>query len=113
MLYVSDAALALLELCKLNPAQLKSAYNFCTDEILTYDTFEGALTAAYGRYNPDSSVSAIDIPVETILSQGIPLPFPLLSSESETYSSKLFSKLGVTHTSLETGLYNCMKVYMI
>ena len=113
MLYVSDAAKALVKLCELSLNELKSAYNFCTNEILTYDTFENALEEAYGRYNPDASFSKIEMPIETVLERGIPLPFPLLRSESETCGADLFNGLGITHTPLETGLYNCMKIFML
>lgn len=113
MMYVSDAALGILKLCGLDADELKGAYNFCSDEILTYDDFEAALDEACLRYDPSLSqghaFTKLDVSVETVLSQGIPLPFPLMKAESEKYSSALFESLGVETTPLSDGLFKCLK----
>lgn len=114
MLYVSDAAKALLKLCE-KTEDLREAYNFCTDEILTYDTFEQALDKACMRHDPskngkDAAFERVNVDVKTILEQNIPLPFPLTKGESGLYSGGLFKELGVDITPLEDGLTECMRV---
>ena len=113
MLYVSDAARGILKLCEMPGELLHDAYNFCSDEVLTYDSYEGALEKAYLKRDPSikgGAFSKIDVPVETVLKQGIPLPFPLLKEESEVYSGALFGGLGIDITPLSEGLYNCLKL---
>lgn len=113
MLYVSDAALGLLKLCEQEEEMLKSAYNFCTDEVLTYAGFEEALGNAYRIYKgitEGEPFERVDVLKETVLMQGIPLPFPLDKKESQIYSGCLFGNLSVDITPLEKGLLSCMKV---
>ena len=113
MLYVSDAALGLLKLCETEEEKLKSAYNFCTEEILTYAGFEEALGNAYRIYKgitEGEPFERVDVSTDTVLKQGIPLPFPLGRKDSQIYSGARFGNLDVNITSLEQGLLSCMKV---
>lgn len=112
MLYVSDAAEGLVKLCELPADELERAYNFCTDEIVTYDSFEEALAGACIMSEPSLSkepFTRVDVSVATVLQRGIPLPFPLTESESCLYSGGLFSGLGVKITTLKEGLAACLK----
>ena len=113
MLYVKNAASGLVRLCEMPSGELKSAYNFCTDETVTYDLFESALAGACARNDPAVSdgkaFARVDVTVDTVLRQGLPLPFPLTKGESEKYSGGLFKELNVDVTPLEEGLYECMR----
>ena len=112
MLYVSDAARGILKLCEMPSDALNEAYNFCTDEVLTYDSFEGALDEAYRMHDPalapGKAFEKINMSVNSVINQGIPLPFPLMKSESEVYSGRLFCKLNIDATPLAAGLGRCL-----
>ncbi|MCR5406720.1 MAG: NAD-dependent epimerase/dehydratase family protein [Lachnospiraceae bacterium] len=114
MLYVADAARGLIRLCEAKTGELKGAYNFCTDEILTYDSFERALAGAYCLYEQgvteDNAFTRVNVTVETVTGRNIPLPFPLTKAESEEYSGKRFAGLGIPVTPLKEGLFACFRV---
>ena len=103
MIYVEDAAEALKKLCELNEGIL-TAYNFCTKEIMTYDSFEAALRECGCVY------TRVDISVSDVIQRGIPLPFPLTGKESCTYSSAAYEGLISEHTPIERGLKRCREL---
>ena len=104
MIYVGDAANALCSLCELEDDDTKEAYNFCTDDIITYDVFEKALEAS------DKPFDRVDIPVSEVDAGNIPLPFPLRASESVVYSSERYLKLQKEHTGIIEGLKRCRRL---
>lgn len=116
LLYVKDAAAGLVKLCEIPADKLERAYNFCTDGTVDYTGFEDALASACEAYDQSGSSAMpferIDVPTDTVIKQGIPLPFPLTAAESEEYSGRLFTGLGIDITPLKDGLLACMKVQM-
>jgi len=104
MLFVGDAVRGLIKLCETE--DLKPSYNFCNETTENYDIFESALKEVVS-----TEFETIKLPVQQILENGIPLPFPLMEEESERYSADLFISLGVERTDLITGLKKTYKVY--
>lgn len=111
MIYVKDAAGALKVLLEKPVEEIKEAYNFCAGESVDYDLFEASLKEAYRLMGNENGYQVINVAVEDIVSQGIPLPFPLSEDESETYTHERYDELTVDPTSLTEGLFNCLKVY--
>ncbi|MCR5235259.1 MAG: NAD-dependent epimerase/dehydratase family protein [Lachnospiraceae bacterium] len=111
MIYVKDAAGALKVLLEKPVEEIKEAYNFCTGEPVDYDLFEASLKEAYRLIGNENGYEVINVAVEDVVSQGIPLPFPLFEDESETYTHERYDELAVDQTSLSEGLCNCLKVY--
>ncbi len=103
MIYIEDAARALLGLCELKEEKTEDAYNFCTDEIVTYELFEGALEALGKPFEK------VDIPVGEVEEGNIPLPFPLRASESAIYSTDRYRNLVKGYTPLCEGLARSRK----
>lgn len=111
MIYIKDAAQALKVLTERPAEETGEAYNFCTAELTDYDKFEASLAEAYRAESGGNSFSVLNVAVENIVSQGIPLPFPLFEAGSETYSHEFYDELAADSTSLTEGLRNCLKVY--
>lgn len=101
MIFVEDAAVALLKLCLLNDADTDEAYNFCTDEIITYEVFEKALEALGKPF------SRVEASLDQVEEGNIPLPFPLRSSESAVCSSDRYERLAEAKTGIIEGLKRC------
>lgn len=112
MIYIKDAAEAVLRLCALPLDELVNAYNLCDDEIITYDTFEAALANAYESFSdrvPPFETCVMN--KDDIVTGGVMLPFPLSAAESERCRGGVFKKLGIEAASLADGLRSCIKVY--
>ena len=115
MIYVSDAALGILRLCELPKEELEDSYDFCTDEVVTYASFETALSEALRLHEQKGSdeqmFTKVDVTVDMVIKQGIPLPFPLTRAGSSAYPGDRFKKLGIKITPLRDGLLECIKVF--
>ena len=98
MLYVEDAARALMRLCELPDEEVYGAYNFCNGLRVTYDVFEEALESI-GR-----PFEKVDIPVDEVYAKNIPLPFPLKAEGSVLCSHIRFKTLWQEQTPLAEGL---------
>ena len=105
MIYVADAAGALLKLCELPDEEVYEAYNFCTSDRISYDVFEEALKS------PGLSFERVGIPVSEVEAGNIPLPFPLRKEESAFYSSERFEGLWKDNTPLKEGLLRSFNIY--
>ena len=127
MLYVRDAAQAVLKLCEMQEDTPGRAYNLCNDELITYDTFEAALDRAYSGF-PDRirhhgtdrrpgvsdgmrSFVRISLGAQDMAERGIQLPFPLSENESERYCGRAFKELKIVPTPLFEGLAHCIRVF--
>lgn len=101
MVYVEDAAEAVLRCCEYKQESGGECFNICGREITTYDTFFDALKGAY----PDVPIKEIHMNVESAISQGAPLPFPVTKEETELYSGEKSERLlGMCYRSLADGL---------
>ncbi|MCR5421053.1 MAG: NAD-dependent epimerase/dehydratase family protein [Lachnospiraceae bacterium] len=109
MIYVSDAAKALVKLCEMSENKIETAYNFTSSDFMDYVKFEKALRAAYELKSPgEKAYDMIEVQVEQVIKRGIPLPFVLTKEESECYSSKRYDALGINTTPVEKGLKACI-----
>jgi len=99
-IYVKDAAKGLLMLCE--KSKVNRAYNFCNTTPDTYESFQEALHEAV-----DIEFNELSVCVEDIINKNIPLPFPLLTSESRLYDSNRFADLDIKLTELKNGLKEC------
>lgn len=111
MIYAADAAGALVRLCEMRDVELKKAYNFCSGELITYDTFELALEKACSEFPDKRTFTRAVIDAQDMSGRGIQMPFPLFKYESEHYSAEAFMELGFELTPLYKGLAGCFKVY--
>ncbi|MCR5603516.1 MAG: NAD-dependent epimerase/dehydratase family protein [Lachnospiraceae bacterium] len=111
MIYVRDAAEAVLKLCTLPADELRKAYNLCDDELITFDTFETALSLAYESFSDRVPPFGKHImSIGDITAEGMMFPFPLSAAESEHYSGRAFRELGIGTASLTEGLKGCIRV---
>ena len=110
MIYVKDAAGGIVSLLDKEEEALMGAYNLCPDETVDYAGFEKALKSAAARMESYPDYETLSVDVSEVIRRGIPLPFPLLRAESETVSGARTEELIPDMTSLEEGLYGCLKV---
>lgn len=111
MVYAPDAAKALVKICEMPDEKLKRAYNLCSGELITYDTFEEALEKAYGELPDKREFTRAGLDAKELAERGIYMPFPLFGYESEAYSSEAFDGLEIETTPLCRGLETCIKTY--
>ena len=104
MIYVEDAARALKKLCELPDEEVRTAYNFCTSDRISYDVFEDALKSLGLPFEK------ADITVCDVEAGNIPLPFPLRKEESAFYSYERSKELMQGITPLEEGLSRAFNV---
>ena len=110
MAYVEDAAAAILLCCKKKEAANR-AFNVCGPQRFTYEMFEGDMLDVMKGF---FGISAVKVPVEisVIEEKGIPLPFPLRSSESEYYDCRSILELTASFRSLFHGLKETAAWYL-
>jgi len=107
MVFVSDAAKAILKVCEEQKAY-NEAFNICPMDLITYDSFADTLKKACGR-----DFEKAELSVEEINKRGIPLPFPLTEKESNRYSSaKAKQILGMDYISFEEGLASSFQSFI-
>lgn len=98
MVYVEDVARAIL-CCVGNEVAYNQAYNLTPLPAVTYESFAEALEKAV-----DKPFTKISVPVDTVVSRQIPLPFPLIREESNLYNGQKVLKLIGGYTELSEGL---------
>lgn len=98
MVYVEDAAKAVLDMCG-NPACYNVCFNLCGSDRVTYEGFCHALSYATRR-----EFERVEISVEEVLQRQIPLPFPLTREESECYVTGNEALLHIAYRDLQEGL---------
>lgn len=113
--YVKDAAHAILHALG-NERAYGQAYNLCQDEIMTYDSFFGALREAA---EPEVRAALQEIPLSVAQAQSgqIPLPFPATAQETELCDNgKSKQELGMEYIDFAEGIgrtYRAFKpIYM-
>ena len=112
MIYIKDAAEAVLKLCTLPADELGNAYNLCNDEVITFDIFETALSDAYENFSDRvPPFERCIMNKDDIATGDMMFPFPLSAAGSERYSGRLLKELGIEATSLSDGLKECIRVY--
>ncbi|MCR5459265.1 MAG: NAD-dependent epimerase/dehydratase family protein [Acetatifactor sp.] len=97
MVYVKDLARCIYA-CLGNENFYDCAVNVCGENI-DYQRFADALEEAV-----EQRIEKVMLPVADVLSRGIPLPFPLTKTESETYADEKMKMLGVEMTALVQGM---------
>lgn len=98
LVYVKDVARAVLAALG-NPKAYGRSYNLAPLPGITYESFADALQQAAGR-----DFVRVPITLQTIAEKRIPLPFPLMEEESNTYEGKRVLELIGSYTPLEEGL---------
>ncbi len=103
--YVEDVARAILRSIG-NEKAYDEAFNLAEGTLETYESFADALAKVVSK--PFEKVS---IPVAQVISQGIPLPFPLTREESNRYDGTKALALIGAYQSLEEGLIKTLLKY--
>lgn len=97
--YVKDAALMLLALCRNQRAE-NEAYNLCAGEALDYGDFLSILKAV-----SDRDFEAEEIPALQMLRKGMFLPFPVTAQETQLYDGrKIAETTGLAYTPVAEGM---------
>ena len=108
--YVKDAAQAVLRVIG-NEGAYGQSYNLCRDEIMTYDSFFGALKEA-AEPEIREELQEIPITVEDADRQQIPMPFPATAAETELCSNeKSKRELGMEYTDLYEGMRRTYRAF--
>ena len=64
------------------------------------------------RKAADIEFETYPVTVSEVFSQNIPLPFPLMASESELFiGTKISARLGITYSPFETGLAKAYRAF--
>ena len=97
--YVRDVAVAILE-CMEREAARNEVFNLSAPEIMNYERFMQTLKAV-----SDRPYDTYPISVQSVISQGITLPFPMRKEESELFcGDKAAQALGLSYTPFMQGL---------
>ena len=106
--FVTDLARAICACIEQQEKSMGQAYNVSAPEVVTYNSFMETLRSA-----ADIPFEIYPVTVAEVFEKNIPLPFPLTADESELFTgTKIAGQLGVTYSSLSTGLkktYNAFK----
>ncbi len=106
--YVKDGAEAILR-CLGNKEAVGQCYNLCGDELVDYELFFRILKECA----EEAEVRELSFSLAEAGKQGIPIPFPARSEETELVSNeKSKRELGMEYTSLAEGMqktYNAFK----
>ena len=99
MVYVKDLAKAMIA-CVYDGRARNRTYVVSAPEIMDYDSFLGAL-----REVSDREFAAVPVRVQDVVSQNIPLPFPLTERENELFDgSRICRELGFAYTGFKENL---------
>ena len=99
VVYVRDVAVAILE-CMEREAARNEVFNLSAPEIMNFERFMQTLQAVSDRPYDTYPISA-----QSVISQGIPLPFPMRKEESELFcGDKAAQALGLSYTPFMQGL---------
>ncbi len=105
--FVTDVARAICACIENQGTAKGQAYNLSAPEVITYKTFMETLRKA-----ADIEFETYPVTVSEVFSQNIPLPFPLMASESELFiGTKIAARLGITYSPFETGLAKAYRAF--
>lgn len=108
--YVKDAAQAILK-CLGEEKACGQAYNLCQDQILTYESFFGALKKAAPSEDLEG-LAEVPLTVEQAVSQGVPVPFPATAAETHLCdNAKGKAQLGISYTEFEEGMRRTYRAF--
>ena len=106
--FVTDVARAICACIEQQDKAIGQAYNLSAPEVVTYKIFMDML-----RKVSDIEFVTEDVTVADVFTKNIPVPFPLMASESELFiGTKIAEQLGVEYSPLEVGMqkaYNSFK----
>ena len=106
LVYVKDAAEAIIA-CIRQEAAAGQAFNLAAPEVLDYGSFIETLRAVSDRPFTTYSLTVADS-----FREGVPLPFPLTSEESELFSGeKLTRLLGLSYTPFREGMEKTFRAF--
>jgi len=104
--YVKDVARAIIA-CINNEVSLGKAYNLAAPEVLDYPAYAEVL-----RKVSDIPFSTVNVTVQQVMEQGLPLPFPLFPEESELFAGhKICHELGLEYTPFEEGMSKAFQAF--
>lgn len=104
-IWVVDMAKLIIR-CLGDERTYNQAFNLASDELVSYPRIVGVLEKTVGR-----SIDAPRVPVATIESEGIPLPFPV--EEHLVYSGAKIQRLfGFEYTPFELGIRESLRYYV-
>ncbi len=100
MVYVKDVGEAIISAIE-NSVSANKAYNLSAPEILDYPSFLHIIEEVSGI----KAAQVIDVTVDEVNAQNLPLPFPLTEYESELFDGSLAAKeLGINYTEIKDGM---------
>ena len=105
--YVTDVARAVCACIEQQDKSTGQAYNLSAPEVITYESYMEVL-----RKVADRPFETRNVTVADVLTQNIPLPFPLDASESELFiGSKISDQLGVVYSPIEEGMQKAFNAF--
>ena len=100
MVFVTDVARAICACIEQQDKAIGQAYNLSAPEVLTYELYMAVL-----RKVSDRGFTEYPVTVAEVFEKNLPLPFPLMKSESELFiGKKIQEQLGVEYSPIETGM---------
>ena len=106
-MYVTDVARAVCACIEQQDKAMGEAFNLSAPEVITYKKYMEILKKV-----SDRPFETRDVTVADVISQNIPLPFPLDSSESELFiGTKIAEKLGVEYSPIEEGMQKAFNAF--
>ena len=105
--FVTDLARAICACIEKPEIAIGQAYNVSAPEVVTYKTFMETLQKA-----ADIPFETYPVSVAEVIQQNIPLPFPLIASESELFiGTKIAEQLGITYSPFDIGLTKAYRAF--
>ena len=106
-MYVTDVARAVCACIEQQDKSIGEAYNLSAPEVITYKKYMEILKKV-----SDRPFETRDVTVAEVISQNIPLPFPLDASESELFiGTKITDQLGVVYSPIEEGMQKAFNAF--
>ena len=105
--FVTDVARAICACVERQDVSCGQAYNLSAPETVTYESYTEIL-----RKVTDRPFTTRPVTVSEVISQSIPLPFPLTAEEDELFDgTKITRQLGTSYISLEEGMQKAFNAF--
>ena len=105
--FVTDIARAICACIEKQDISAGQAYNLSAPEVMTYERFMQLLQKVTDRPFETRPVTVSDV-----ISQNIPLPFPLTADESELFiGTRIQEHLGITYIPVEEGMQKAFNAF--
>ena len=105
--FVTDVARAVCACIEQQDRSIGQAYNLSAPEVITYKKYTDILKEV-----SDRPFETRDVTVADVLTQNIPLPFPLYADESELFiGTKISDQLGVVYSPIEEGMRKAFNAF--